>query len=169
MNDEKKSLLNKIKTEKRKKNKKINKLKELGIKFVNINYAKNPNKIQSALKELNKIQVDHKNSHEIKKEILVDYDGEFEMVGNIKIDDQIKQTHIRFRNINDYESYINAIDQDYDSEDANFNGYIYKIITPQFNKVNRSQYGNGCTFDKKIIEYRGNNCFIPSKRYCFVK
>ena len=91
------------------------------------------------------------------------------MVGNLKVGDQIRQTHIRFRNVDDFESYINSIDQNYDSDDSIFNGYIYKINTPQFNKVNRSQYGNGCSFDKIIIEYQGNNCFIPTKGYCFVK
>ena len=91
------------------------------------------------------------------------------MVGNLKVGDQIRQTRIRFRNISDYEAYINSIDQDYDSEDAIFNGYIYKINTPQFNLVNRSQYGNGCSFDKLIVEYKGNNCYIPIKGYCFVK
>ena len=91
------------------------------------------------------------------------------MIGNLKVGDQIRQTNIRFRNISDYEAYINAIDQDYDSEDAIFNGYIYKLNTPQFNKVNRSQYGNGCSFDEVIIEYRGNNCYIPTKGYCFIK
>ena len=50
-----------------------------------------------------------------------------------------------------------------------FNGYIYKIKTPQFNKVNRSQYGNGYDFRPQIIEYRGNKCFIPSNGFCFVK
>ena len=44
-----------------------------------------------------------------------------------------------------------------------------KIDTPQFNKVNRSQYGNGCDFKHEYNEYRGNNCFIPTKSYCFVK
>ena len=44
-----------------------------------------------------------------------------------------------------------------------------KTDTPQFNKVNRSQYGNGCDFKHEIIEYRGNNCFTPTKGYCFVK
>ena len=91
------------------------------------------------------------------------------MIGNLKVGDQIRQTHIRFRNISDYEAFINAIDQDYDSEDALFNGYIYKLDTPQFIKVNRSQFGNGCSFDKLIVEYRGNNCFIPTKGYCFIK
>ena len=164
-----KLLINKIKTEKKKKNKNLDKIKQLEILLVNFKYASDPNKLQSALKELNKIHVVNKNLHEIKQEILEDYKGEFEMVGNLKVGDQIRQTRIRFRNIIDFEAYINAIDQDSDSEDAIFNGYFYKINTPQFNKVIRSQYGNGCSFDKIIIEYRGNNCFIPTKGYCFVK
>ena len=168
ISDDMKLLLNKIKSEKKKK-KKLDKIKQLEILLVNIKYANDPNKFQSELKELKKIQVVNKNLHEIKQEILQDYEGEFEMIGNLKVGDQIRQTHIRFRNINDYEAYINAIDEGYDAEDAIFNGYIYKLNTPQFNKVNRSQCGNGCSFDKIIIEHRGNNCYIPTKGYCFVK
>ena len=48
------------------------------------------------------------------------------MVGNLKVSDQIRQTHIRFRNIDDFEAYINAIDEGYDAEDAIFKGYNYK-------------------------------------------
>ena len=91
------------------------------------------------------------------------------MVGNLKVGDQIRQTHIRFRNMDDFESYINCIDEGYDADDSIFNGYIYNLNTPQFNKVNRSQYGNGCSFDRKIVEYQGKNCFIPTKGSCFVK
>ena len=91
------------------------------------------------------------------------------MVGNLKVGDQIRQTHIRFRNMDDFESYTNSIDEGYDADDCIFNGYIYRLNTPQFNKVNRNQYGNGCNFDKIIVEYRGNNCYIPTKGYCFVK
>ena len=46
------------------------------------------------------------------------------MVGRLEIADQTRETHLRFRNIDDFESYINAIDKDYDSEDAIFNGYV---------------------------------------------
>ena len=91
------------------------------------------------------------------------------MDGNLKVGDQVRQTKIRFRNMDDFEAYINSIDQDYDSEDAIFNGYIHKLDTPQFKKVNRSQYGNGCNFKHEIVEYKGNNCYIPTKGYCFVK
>ena len=164
-----KSILNKIKSVKKKKNRNIDKITQLKIQLVSIRYANDLKKLNNALKELSKIQVSDKNLHEIKQEILEDYTGEFEMIGNLKVGDQTRQTHIRFRNTNDYEAYINSIDQDYDSEDAIFNGYIYKLNTPQFNKNNRSQYGNGCSFDKIIIEYRGNNCYIPTKGYCFVK
>ena len=169
MSDDMKSILSKIKSEKKKKNKNLDKIKQLKIQLVNIRYANDLKKLNNALKELNKIQVIDKNLHEIKQEILEDYTREFEMIGNLKVGDQIRQTHIRFRNTNDYEAYINSIDQDYDSEDAIFNGYICKLDTPIYNKVNRSQYGNDCDFKHEIIEYRRNNCFIPTKGYCFVK
>ena len=90
------------------------------------------------------------------------------MVGELSIADHNCQTHIRFRNFIDYESFINAIDQKYESEDATFNRYIFTTVTPHCKLVNRSQNGNGFDFNYEIIEYRGNNCFIP-KGYCFVK
>ena len=162
-------LLNKIKSEKKKKNKNFNKIKQLEILLLNIKYANDPNKLENALKELNKIEVIDKNLHEIKNEILQDYDVTFEMIGTLIVGDQLRQTHIRFRNMIDFETYINSIDEGYDADDSIFNGYIYKINTPQLKEVNRSQYGNGCSFDKIIVEYCGNNCFIPTKGYCFVK
>ena len=164
-----KLILNKIKSEKKKKYKNFDKIKQLEILLVTIKYADKPDKPESALKKLNKIQVIDKNLHEIKQENLIEYVGDFKMVGNLKVGDQIRQTQIRFRNIDDFESYINSIDQDYDSDDSILNGCFYKKDTPHFNKVNRSQYGNGCDFKHEIIEYRGNNCFIPTKVYCFVK
>ena len=51
-----------------------------------------------------------------------DYEGDSEMVRSLKNGDQIRQTIIQFRKTNDYESYINAIDQGYESEDAFFIG-----------------------------------------------
>ena len=91
------------------------------------------------------------------------------MVGRLSNGDQIRESHIRFRKNTVYESYINAIDQDYESEDAIFNGFKSKIKPPQFNLVNRSQYGNGCGFERRNIEHRGNNGFKPTKGYCFFK
>ena len=164
-----KFLINKIKTEEKKKNN--DKIKQLEDELSKIEYSDNLDKLQNALKEKNEleIRVINKNLHEIKNEILPDYTGEFEMVGELSIDDHIRPTHIRFRNINDYESYINAIDPYYESEDATFNDYIQKINTPQCNLVNRSQYGNGGDFKHEITEYRGNICFIQTKGYCFTK
>ena len=91
------------------------------------------------------------------------------MVGKLKNGDQIRETHVRFKKITDYEAYINSIVEGYDAEDAISNGFIYKINTQQFSLVNRSQYGNGCDFKHEIIQYRGNKCFEPNKSYCFMK
>ena len=54
------------------------------------------------------------------------------MVGKVSIADHVQETRIRFRILTEYEQYINAIDQDYESKDANFKGYFSKIDTPQF-------------------------------------
>ena len=150
------------------KNKNLDKIKQLEILLVKFKYANNPNKLQSALEEINKIQIVNKNLHEIKKGILLDYIGEFEMVGNLKVGDQIRQTHIRFRTMDDFEAHINSLDEGHDADDAIFSRYNYKLNTPQFNLVNRSRYGNGFSFDKTIVQYRRNNCYIPTEGYCFV-
>ena len=57
--------------------------------------------------------------------------------------------------MDDFESYINAIDVDYDSEDATFTGYVYQMNTPQFNVVKRSAYGKGTNYMQKIVEDQG--------------
>ena len=131
--------------------------------------ANNANKLQSELEKLNEIQVFDENIHEIKKDILEDYFGEFENVGKSTVGDEIRETHIRLRNITDYESYINAVDERHEAEESIFTGYIYKLKTPQFNLVERSQYGNGCNFKQQFFEYRGKNCYVPSNGYCFIK
>ena len=151
-----KLLLKKIKLQK-------NKIDQLENQLVRIKYK---NEVD---KDLNKIHVIDKYLHEIKNEILENYIGTFEMVGNLKVGDQIRQTHARFRKMDDFEAYINSIDEGFDADDCIFDGYFYKINTPIFNKVERSQYGNGCDFTHEIIEYRGNNCFIPTKGYCVIK
>ena len=75
-----------MKSEK-KKNKGIDKIKELEIEVVRSKNVNNRNKLQSELKELNKIIVIDKNLQEIKQEILADYAGDFEKVGKISVGD----------------------------------------------------------------------------------
>ena len=50
-----------------------------------------------------------------------------------------------------------------------FRVWLYKLKTPEFNEVKRSQYGIGAVFIKEIVEYIGNNCFIPTSTECFMK
>ena len=159
----------KLNQKRRKKNKILDKSKQLEILLVRIKHADNQNKLESALRDMNKIQVIDKNLHVTKTEILQEYVGAFEKIGNLNVGDRVRKTNIRFRNMDNFEAYINAIDEGYDAEDAISNGFVYKLDIPQFNKVNRNQYGNGCSFDKIIVENRGNSCYIPTKGYCFVK
>ena len=99
--------------------------------------------------------------------MLKDYTGEFEIVGNLKVD-QIRQTHIRFRKMDDFEAYINAIDEGYDADDTIFIGYIDELNTRQFNKVNRSQKGNGCDFEHEILKIEVTTVSIKLKDFVFL-
>ena len=144
----------------------MEKIKELEIQLVEIKYVNHPPKLECELKELNELQIVDKNTHEIKQEVLQDFGDEFEMIGKLSVGDQIRETCSRFRSITGYELYINSIDEAYDAEDAIFNGYIYKINTPQFTLVKRSEYGKGRKHE--INKCHGNNCFIPTKGPCSV-
>ena len=90
---------------------------------------------------------------------MLDRTGDFEKTGSLAMGEKRKQkTKIRFRKVDDFEVYNNAIDIDYDSEDVTFTRYLYKLNTPEFNKVTRSQYGK-CTDSKQdFVVYSGNNC-----------
>ena len=83
-----------------------------------------------------KIYVNSLNVLDKKNRILQDYTGDFELKGLMIIALIEHKTNIRFENLDDFESYINAIDIDYDSGDVTFTGYIYKLNTTQFNAVN---------------------------------
>ena len=110
------------------------------------------------------------NLHEIKNEILEDYTGDFELIGSLLVGELEQKTNIRFKNVDDFENYINAIDNGgYDSEDVIFTGWLYKLNTPEFKKLSRSQYGKGTDFKQDIVEYIGNNCYIPTSGNCFIK
>ena len=102
--DKMKSLLSKIESEKKKKIKDIDKVKQIEIELPKIKYFNNPNFLESNLKELNEIQYVDETLHSNKYKILRDYAGEFEMIGKVLVGDQIRITQIRFRSINDYES-----------------------------------------------------------------
>ena len=117
----------------------------------------------------NKIYVNNLNLQEIKNEILQDYTGDFELNGLMIIGHNELETNSRFKRMDHFESYINKIDDDYDSEDVTFTGYIYKLNTPQFNVVTRSVYGKGTKLMQEIVEYHGQNCYIPTSGMCFIK
>ena len=77
--------------------------------------------------------------------------------------------NIRFKNVDDFETYISAIDNGgCDGDDVIFTGWLYKLKTPEFKKVSRSQYGRGTVFKQHIAEFISNNCCFPTSGNCFI-
>ena len=116
-----------------------------------------------------KIYVNNLNLHEFKKENLLDYKGDFELNGSMIIGPFDYRTNTRLKNMDDFESYINAIDIDYDSEAVTFTGYVYNLNTPQFNVVKRIAHAKGTNYMHEIVEYHGKNCYIHTYSHCFLK
>ena len=92
--------------------------------------------------------------HEIKNEVSLKCIGVFDLNGLIVIGTVERKTNIRFRNLDDFEIYINAIDFDYDNEDVIFTGYVDKSNTLQFKSVKRSAYAKGTNYMKDMVEYK---------------
>ena len=66
-------------------------------------------------------------SHENKNEILEDYTGDSELIGYVMIGEIEQKTNVRFKNVDDFEIYFNAIDNGGDdSEDVIFTGCFLK-------------------------------------------
>ena len=75
------------------------------------------------------------------------------LIGEIK-----RKTSSGDQNVDGFETYIIALDNSgYNSDDVIFTGWLYKLNTPEFTEVNRSQYGRGTDFKQEIVEYLGNN------------
>ena len=64
----------------------------------------------------------------------------------------VKQV-IDLQTMNDFESYKNAIDVDYDSKDVTFFGYVYKLNKLQFNVIKRCVYSKSTKYMQQIVEY----------------
>ena len=109
------------------------------------------------------------NLHETKNENLIDYEGDFQLNWLIVIEPIEHKTNIRFQNVDVFESYINAIAIDYESEHNIFTGCLKKLNTPQFHRIKRSLYGRGTDFKQDIVEYIGDNCYNPTTGKCFKK
>ena len=105
----------------------------------------------------------------LKKQFLQDYTKDFELNGLMIIGPVEHKTNIRYKNMNDFESYINATDIDSDSENVTFTENVYKLNTPQFNVVKRSAYLKVLITCNKIVEYLSQNRYFPTSGHCFIK
>ena len=87
------------------------------------------------------------------------------MIG--EIEQKIKITP---KNNDDFENYSHSIDNGgNDSDDVIFTGWLYKLNTPEFDKVSGSQNGKGTDFKQDVVEYIEKNCYIPANGNCFIR
>ena len=61
------------------------------------------------------------------------------------------KTKIRFQSMDDFESYKNAIDIDFDIGDVTFTGYVYQLNTPQLKVFEQSPYAKGTNYMHKHL------------------
>ena len=120
------------------------------------------------LAEADKSNIEGLNVHEIRDK-LNDKNRGFELVGNLTINGIKRKTNMRFKNMTDYESYIEKKDEKYDGEDVVFEGDAFQLPQPDFKPIKRSNYGKGSNHLFDIEEYFGTNCYIPTGNNCFVK
>ena len=94
----------------------------------------------------------------------------FILKGEIRINDNDpSMINAFFKEAEQLDKRIEKINEHYDeSLTITFTGELIKY-TKIFDKVRRSNYGTGCDSFKKIIEYRGNLCYIPEENECFRK
>ena len=118
---------------------------------------------------VDKIYVNKLNLNGKRNEVLHDYKCDFEFFGLMGLGPVKNKTNIRFRNVNDFESFINAIDIEYDTGDVTFTGFLYKLNTPQLNSAKRSAYAKGTNYFQEIVEYHGQSCYIPTSGNYFIK
>ena len=105
-------------------------------------------------------RITKKNIYEIKNR-MKDTKG-FDLFGNITIEGVTRKTNMRFRSVQDFEAYIEKIDDKYDGDEVIFTGQSIEYDVPQFNPVKRSNYGKRTIYLADIEEYHGNNCFITT-------
>ena len=95
----------------------------------------------------------NENIHEIRDRI-GNINKQFDLIGNITINGDVKKTNMRFKNIDAFDKYIEKIDLKYDGDDVIFEGDSFIVEKEQFNKVNRSDYGKGSNHLFDIEEYQ---------------
>ena len=118
--------------------------------------------------EHNVVIFENDSIHEVSKKIKDGYP--FILKGEIRINDNDPSTiNAFFKDAEQLDKRIEKINDKYDETlNITFTGELIRY-TKTFNKIKRSNYGTGCDVFKKIVEYRGNLCYIPEENECLRK
>ena len=109
-----------------------------------------------------KFYVNRLKLHGIIIETLLKDTSDSQLNGSMVIGLVERKTNNRFRNMDDFESCINALDVSYNSDDVTFSGHVHKLITPKFKVVKRIAYCKVTNYMKEIVPYKRQICYIPT-------
>ena len=118
--------------------------------------------------EHNVVIFENDSIHEVFKNIKDGYP--FILKGEIRINDNDPSAiNAFFKDGEQLDKRIEKINDKYDETlNITFTGELIGY-SKTFNKIQRSNYGTGCDSFRKIVEYRGNLCYIPEENECFRK
>ena len=108
--------------------------------------------IENLNQDLNEVEVNILNLYEIKNRVLGNLARDFETIGILNFGENTRKTNTWFRNMDDYESHINSIDEGFDSKDAFFIGNIRKVKTPEYIIVKRSNRLLDVILNKELLK-----------------
>ena len=84
-------------------------------------------------------------------------------------DDGEIDTNRFFKDSDELAKFIDKILDKYDDHPSiYYTGNIYRYFE-NYKRVNRSEHGRGANEFNKILEYKGENCYIPNGNGCFLK
>ena len=84
-------------------------------------------------------------------------------------DEKEKETNRSYRNGSELAKFLDKILDNCDYHPSiYYTGIIYRFFK-SFKQVNRSEHERGTNKNNKILEYEGENCFVPSGNGCFLK
>ena len=109
------------------------------------------------------------NLHEFRIENLGDYNAVSEMVGDIIIGEHKQTTAMRFKFIEQFESYVFNNVMDYIAGDTILTSYVNNLDTPDFNMNFTTNYGKGKDCKQDLFEDIGDNCYNPTSGHCFIE
>ena len=94
----------------------------------------------------------------------------FAINGKLNIQGDIYKTNFGFESNERYEKFLSNLEEKYNGcKEITFEGDMYFLEEAAFDWVLLNKYGNNVDYLTYVLEFHGENCYIPPGNNCFVK